>query len=40
MRRSVDIAERDTLEEQHRREIDHLTTARDAKIEKIRRGES
>jgi hypothetical protein len=40
MRRSVDIAERDTLEEQHRREIEHLTSARDAKIEKIRRGES
>jgi hypothetical protein len=40
MRRSVDIAERDTLEEQHRREIDHLTSARDAKIEKIRRGET
>jgi hypothetical protein len=40
MRRSVDVAERDTLEQQHRREMEHLASARDAKIEKIRRGES
>jgi hypothetical protein len=38
MRRSLDPAERDTLVEQHRREIEHFTSARDAKIEKIRRG--
>jgi hypothetical protein len=40
MRRSTDLAERETLDQQHRREIEHLTSARDAKIEKIRRGES
>jgi hypothetical protein len=40
MRRSVDAAERDTLAQQHRREIEHLNAARDAKIEKIRRGEA
>jgi hypothetical protein len=39
MRRSLDPAERDTLLEQHRRELEHFTSARDAKIEKIRRGE-
>jgi hypothetical protein len=38
MRRSTDLAERDTLDQQHRREMEHLTSARDAKIEKIRRG--
>jgi hypothetical protein len=38
MRRAVDPAERDTLVEQHRREIEHLNSARDSKIEKIRRG--
>ena len=38
MRRSLDPAERDTLVEQHRREIEHFTSARDSKIEKIRRG--
>ena len=40
MRRSVDVAERETLDQQHRRELEHLTSARDAKVEKIRRGES
>ena len=40
MRRSVDAAERDTLAQQHRREIEHLNAARDAKIEKIRRGDT
>ena len=40
MRRSVDVAERDTLDQQHRRELEHLTSARDAKVEKIRRGET
>ena len=39
MRRSVDAAERETLDQQHRRELEHLNSARDAKIEKIRRGE-
>ena len=39
MRRSLDPAERDTLSEQHRRELEHFTSARDAKIEKIRRGQ-
>jgi len=38
MRRTLDAAERDTLVEQHRRELEHFTSARDAKIEKIRRG--
>jgi len=38
MRRTFDPAERDTLLEQHRREVEHFTSARDAKIEKIRRG--
>jgi endonuclease III-like uncharacterized protein len=40
MRRSVDVAERETLDQQHRRELEHLTSARDAKVEKIRRGET
>ena len=39
MRRSVDVAERETLDQQHRRELEHLTSARDAKVEKVRRGE-
>ena len=39
MRRTLDPAERDTLVEQHRRELEHFTSARDAKIERIRRGE-
>lgn len=39
MRHSVDLAEREALEQQHRREIEHLTSARDAKIENIRRGD-
>jgi hypothetical protein len=38
MRRTFDSAERDTLIEQHRREIEHFTSARDAKIDKIRKG--
>jgi hypothetical protein len=40
MRRSVDIAERDTLEQQFRRDIERLSTERDAKIEKIRNSRS
>ena len=39
MRRTLEPAERDTLVDQHRRELEHFTSARDAKIEKIRRGE-
>ncbi len=39
MRRSLDPAELETLEQHHRRELEHLNSARDAKIEKIRRGE-
>jgi hypothetical protein len=38
MRRTLDPAERDTLVEQYRRELEHFTSARDAKIERIRRG--
>jgi hypothetical protein len=38
LRRTADPAERETLEQQYRRELEHLTTARDAKVEKIRRG--
>jgi hypothetical protein len=40
VRRTLDPAERDTLDQQFRRELEHLTSARDSKIEKIRRGES
>jgi hypothetical protein len=40
LRRSVDPAERETLEQQYRRELEHLNSARDAKIEKIRRGDT
>ena len=40
MRRTFDPAERDALAEQHRRELEHFNSARDAKIDKIRRGES
>jgi hypothetical protein len=39
-RKTLDPAERDTLDQQHRREIEHLTNARDSKIEKIRKGET
>jgi hypothetical protein len=38
MRRSTDVAERDVLDAQFRRERERLTAERDAKIEKIRRG--
>jgi uncharacterized protein YhaN len=38
VRKTLDPAEVDTLDQQHRREIEHLTSARDSKIEKIRRG--
>lgn len=39
MRKTFDPAALETLEQQHRREIEHLTSARDSKIEKIRRGQ-
>jgi hypothetical protein len=39
-RRTLDPAELDTLDQQYRRELEHLTSARDAKIEKIRRGQA
>jgi hypothetical protein len=38
LRRTPDPGERATLEEQYRREREHLASERDAKIEKIRRG--
>ena len=40
MRRSLDPAEIEKLEQQYRRELEHLTSARDAKIEKLRRGDT
>jgi leucyl aminopeptidase (aminopeptidase T) len=40
LRKTLDPAERDALDQQHRREIEHLNTARDSKIEKVRRGEN
>ena len=39
MRKSFDPAERDTMEQNFRRELEHLTSERDSKIEKIRRSE-
>jgi|SRR5688572_4139081 hypothetical protein len=39
MRRTLDPAEIEKLEQQYRRELEHLTSARDAKVEKIRRGD-
>jgi hypothetical protein len=39
MRRSVDPAERDLLDQQFRRDRDRFISDRDAKVEKIRRGE-
>ena len=38
MRGSLDPAERDTLTEMYRRDRERLTSDRDAKIEKLRRG--
>ena len=40
MRRTLDPAEIEKLEQQYRRELEHLTSARDAKIEKLRRGDA
>ena len=37
MRASLDVAERDGLAQQYRRDRERLTSERDAKIEKIRR---
>jgi hypothetical protein len=37
MRASLDLAERDALAQQYRRDRERLTSERDAKIEKIRR---
>jgi hypothetical protein len=37
MRASLDLAERDVLAQQYRRDRERLTSERDAKIEKIRR---
>ena len=37
LRKTLDPAERDALEEQYRRERERLSSERDAKIEKIRR---
>jgi len=38
MRATVDPAERETAAQQYRRERDHLTSERDFKIDKVRRG--
>jgi hypothetical protein len=38
MRRSVDPGERDAMDQQFRRERERLTSERDAKVEKLRRG--
>jgi hypothetical protein len=35
---TFDPAERDTLDQQYRRECEHLTSEREAKIDRIRRG--
>jgi hypothetical protein len=40
LRRLLDPAERDALDQQFRRDRERLTGERDAKIERIRRGES
>ena len=39
LRKTMDPAERVTIEEQYRRDRERLTSERDAKIEKIRRGD-
>ena len=39
-RRAFDPAERDTLDEQYRRDRERFTSERDRKIDRIRRGES
>ena len=40
LRKSVDLAERDTIEAELRHQRERLASERDAKIEKIRRGEA
>ena len=40
LRRVFDPAERDTLDEQYRRDRERFTSERDRKIDRIRRGES
>jgi hypothetical protein len=40
LRRTFDPAERDTLDEQYRRDRERLTSERDGKIDRIRRGET
>lgn len=40
MAASIDPAERETLQQRYRREHEHLTSERDAKIEKIRSGQN
>jgi hypothetical protein len=40
MRTTVDPAERDVLQQQYRRERERLISERDAKLERIRRGEA
>lgn len=40
LRKTVDPAERATIEEQYRRDRERFTSERDAKIEKIRRGDA
>lgn len=39
LRKTVDPAERATIEEQYRRDRERFTSERDAKIDKIRRGD-
>ena len=39
IQRTYDVAGREALEQEFRRERERLTTERDAKVEKIRRGE-
>lgn len=39
LRTIVDHAERETREEEYRRDREHLTSERDSKIERVRRGE-
>ena len=39
LNRSLDLAEREAIEQQFRRDRERLSSERDAKIEKIRRGE-
>lgn len=39
LRKSLDLAERETMDQEYRRNRERLTSERDAKIERIRRGE-